>query len=549
VVNKKGTQPVMFFNVCLAALFSGVVGGCVSSERSVGVNDLMRRDSRSAMMPITRASRLNDEVELPTLDASSDLGDYLAYAALNNPGLEAAFNRWKAAVERVPQETSLPDPRFTYRYFIREVETRTGPQKQALGFSQMFPWFGKLRLRGSVAAEAASALRQRYENEKLKLFFEVKDAYYEYYYLGRAIDVIRENFELVEYLESVARARYKTARAGQPDVIRAQVELGRLEDQLSSLRDLLVPVVARLNAVLNRPTNMELPLPQAIQNEQPTFTDEQVLRWLTQDSPVLKALDHQIEQARHSVELAKKNYYPDFTFGLDYTDVGSASRSRAQGFRNPAAVRSASRVAGGMGDLIDSYALGRSFRPGRRQSDSGKDVWMMSVSMNIPIWRGKYAAGEREARARYLAALGSRAQEENSLTSVMQRTLFEHRDAGRKITLYGDVLIPKAQESIGSTETAFRAGAASFLDLVDAERSLLEFELSFERALASRAQRLAELEMLAGRPLSKDAGPSEFRSNTTQESGDGISPSVVPVDGNTNDVPDPMQSEDGVERP
>ncbi len=486
---------------CFVASLAWMVGGCASPEPPRSVQDAVRWGAIRAPLPTALEYQATHEIDLPVLDESSKLEDYLAFAALNNPGLEAAFNRWKAAVERVLQEETLPDPRFTYRYFIREVETRVGPQEQAVGLSQLFPWFGKLKLRGDVAAEAARAARQRYEAEKLKLFFEVKDAYYEYYYLGRATDVVDENFQLVEYLESVARARYKTAAVGHPDVIRAQVELGKLEDRLSALRDLLVPVIARLNAVLNRPTNMPLPLPQAISDEQPTASDEEVLGWLAESNPDLKALDHEIERARRAVALAKKNYYPDFTLGLDYTDVGAPMRSNPQGFANPGALRNASRFAGGMGDLIDAYSIGRSFSPGDRPSDGGQDVWMVSLSMNVPLWRGKYAAGEREARARYLAAMGVRSERENALTFAVQRALFEHRDARRKITLYRDVLVPKAKESISSTETAFRAGSASFLDLVDAERSLLEFELSFERALANRAQRLAELEMLVGRVI------------------------------------------------
>ncbi len=489
---------------CCVGLLVWTIGGCASSERPQSVSDAMRWNAVRMPLPTAQEYRQANDDRLPTLDDSASLDDYLVYAALNNPGLEAAFNLWKAALERVPQERTLPDPRFTYRNYIREVETRVGPQKQGFGLSQMFPWFGKLELRGSVAAEAAEAARQRYENERLTLFFEVKDTWYEYYYLGRAIDVVQKNLELVRYLESVARARYKTASAGHPDVIRAQIEMGRLENQRHSLRDLLVPVVARLNAVLNRPSVARLPLPQSIPNERVNITDEDVLEHLVRNSPVLKALDHEIKQARHRVSLAKKNYYPDMTLGVDYTDVGSSVRSRPQGLAKPAALRGASRIGGGMGDLIDAYAIGRSFNSGSRPGDSGQDVWMVSVSMNLPIWGDKYAAGEREARARYLAAMGVRTQRENSLKASAQRTLFEYRDAGRKIALYRDVLIPKARESIGSTETAFRAGSANFLDLVDAERSLLEFELSFERALANRAQRLAELEMLVGRAMPRN---------------------------------------------
>ncbi len=266
-------NPRLLSKCCYVLLLIWTIGGCVSSERTQFVSDAMRWDAVHAPLPTVQAYKQIEDVKLPVLDDSASIEDYLAYAALNNPGLEAAFNLWKAALERVLQEETLPDPRFTYRNFIREVETRVGPQKQSLGLSQLFPWFGKLALRGNVAAEAAKAARQRYEDEKLKLFFEVKDAFYEYYYLGQAIDVVKENYELLEYLERVARARYKTASAGHPDVIRAQVELGKLEDQLKSLRDLLTPVIARLNAVLNRPTNMKIPLPKTIPIEHPMFTD------------------------------------------------------------------------------------------------------------------------------------------------------------------------------------------------------------------------------------------------------------------------------------
>ncbi len=525
---------------CSVVLLIWATGGCIAPDHSPSMSEVVKWDALRTPLPTAQEYReAAESLELPTLDDSATIEDFLAYAAFNNPGLESAFNLWKAALERVTQEKTLPDPRFTYRNFIREVETRVGPQKQALGLSQMFPWFGKLELRGGVAAEAARAAQQRYENEKLRLFYEVKDTYYEYYYLGRAIDVVRENFELVEYLESVARARYKTASTGHPDVIRAQVEMGKLEDQLSSLRDLLVPVIARLNAALNRPTNAKLPLPKTVPEANVSVTNEELLAWLSQENPTLKTLDHEIERARRAVALARKEYYPDITLGVDYTEVGQAKRMGGQGFRNPAAVRSASRFSGGMGDMIDAYALGRSFSRGSRPSDSGRDVWMVSLSMNLPIWRDKYAAGEREARARYLAALGARTQQENTLTSTAQRALFEHRDAGRKIALYRDVLIPKAKESIGSTETAFRAGSATFLDLVDAERTLLEFELSFERALANRVQRLAELEWLVGRPLS----------HGTENTHGMPQPTTTPTDGRQGKTPGQNRPEEGANKP
>lgn len=481
--------------LCLALL---VIAGCASGTSRRRPIEFAARDSSKRASSIRNEYDPEPEVADPVLDESATLEDFLAYAAMNNAGLESAFQRWRAALERIPQVESLPDPRFSYRYFIREVETRVGPQKQAVGLSQTFPWFGKLELRGDAAAKAAEAEQQRYAAIKLALFFEVKDAYNEYYYLGRAIEVVQENLDLIEYLEGIARARYRTAAASHPDVIRAQVELGKLEDQLNALRDLRGPIMARLNAALNRPAGTEIPIPGSVSDERMDVADEAVLALLAEHSPELRALDRRIEQAEVETDLARKEYFPDLTLGVDYTDVGQPPRAGAQGLANPGALRSASRIAGGMGDLIDVYSIGRSFTRGDRPSDAGQDVWMVSLSMNLPIWHDKYAAGEREAHARKLIAASDRRQREHDLGARAKRALYEYRDSERKISLYRDTLIPKAKESIESTETAFRAGESSFLDLVDAERSLLEFELSYERALANRSSRLAELDKLVG---------------------------------------------------
>ncbi len=429
--------------------------------------DQYNRVSRDTSYSAAAAATTPDTPRLPELTNTSGLSDYLVYAALNNPGLEAAFNRFKAALERVPQVKALPDPRFNYKYFIEEVETKVGPQRQGLGISQLFPWFGKLDLRGDVAAQAANAARQRYEAVKLKLFFEVKDVYYEYYYLEKSIDITKENVNLVKHLESVARIRYKAAAGTHPDVIRAQVEMGKLEDRYRTLLDLRGPIVARLNAALNRPVEADIPWPTEIQFDEVEVADRELLIKLVTENPELKALDFEITQNKKNIELAKKDYYPDFTLGLSFIDTDNSP-------------------AGGL-------------------RDNGKDPVVASVSINIPLWREKYDAGVREARSRYFAARQEREEKANSLSSQLKMTLYSFRDAERKIDLYRDALLPKAKESLKVTESGFRAAKSSFTDLIDAQRILLEFALSYERALADRSQSLAKLEMLVGQETRRKA--------------------------------------------
>jgi len=400
---------------------------------------------------------------LPSLNDDAALNDYLIYAALNNPGLEASFERWTAAIKRIPQAMTLPDPRLSYGYFVRNVETRVGPQEHRFGISQMFPWIGELRVKGNVAAEEANIQWARYEEAKRKLFFDVKRNYYEYAYLQRAVDVTAENLKLLQAIETAAQARYAVGLTPYSGLSRLQVEMGKIEERLLSLQDLRRPVMARLNASLNRPAEAPLPRAGAAPEQKLEFTDEQVVQWLPEYNPELKAMSYTIRRETSAVDMARTDYFPDITLGLEWIRTGEAL--------NPST------------------------------PDSGKDPVIATISINLPVWFGKYRSGLEEARLRQAAAKNSLRDRENSLTADLQLALYGLRDAERKIDLYRDGLIPKARQTLEAGIRDLEVGLASFLDVIDAERTLLEFELAYERAFADRAQRLAQIEMLVGEEL------------------------------------------------
>ena len=248
-------------------------------------------------------------------------------------------------------------------------------------------------------------------------------------------------------------------------LIRAQVELGKLDDHLRSVKDLREPIVARLNAALNRDPEAHLPWPEAIEDIDISATDEELLAWLANANPEILALDFEAGRWAQEVKLAKKKFFPDVTLGLGYIDT-----------------------AGSTG--------------GRQPDDDGKDPIIAMVSVNIPIWRDKLSAGVREANHRRLAAVHRKLDATNTLSAKLKLAAYRFRDANRKIDLYRDALLPKGRESLKATDASFRAGKASFTDLIDAQRILLEFELAFERALANKAQQLAVLESLTAREFS-----------------------------------------------
>ncbi|MHC4123344.1 MAG: TolC family protein [Planctomycetota bacterium] len=391
------------------------------------------------------------------------LSDYLRYASLNNAELKAKFEEWKAALEQVPQAKALDDPKFTYSYFIEEVETRVGPQRNKFGIMQVFPWFGKIEARTDVATAKAKAARQRYEANKLKLFWQVKDAFYEFTYLATAIDTAKENLELLKHFEEIARTKYRTAAAIHPDIIRAQVELATLEDVLKSLEQFREPTVAKLNSVLNRPAGMELTWPKKEPPKEVQLNRQYIIETLIRANPQLAELNWEVEAAKAKVELAKKKFYPDIGVGLNWIQTDTAAS---------AGVR-----------------------------DSGKDPVVLMFSMNIPLWRDSYKAAERQAKANVRKTQQQKVNTENKTIAQAVKVMYDVEDSQRKIRLYGDILVSKAQELVQASEAAYRAGTIDFLSLIDAQRMLLKYTLDHERAITNNQQKLAELEMLVGSEL------------------------------------------------
>lgn len=396
-------------------------------------------------------------------DSTTMLSDYLAFAALKSPSLRQAFYHWKAALEKTGYAGALPDPMISYGNFIENVETRVGPQNQKFSLRQAFPWFGTLGARKDMANETANAAFRKYQAEKLKLFYAVRAAYYELYYLGRDIAITTENFELLKFWESVARTKYKVALKKHHDVIKAQVELGKLEDRLLTLKDKVGPTAAHLKAVVNLPDTISILMPTTIEVIETEVEFRKVLDDALQYNPNLNAMLHLIDKEQAGVRLAGKASLPNFTIGVDYIETGEAL--------NP---------------LMD---------------ESGKDPWIFGVGINLPIWFGKNSSKKSEAKAKLQAAQYGYADAKNRLGAFVEKIVFQYSDALRKTRLYRDGLIPKAEQALNASYTAYQVGETDFLNVLDAQRQLLAFQLRLERAVADLATKRAQIEMITGNEL------------------------------------------------
>ena len=419
-------------------------------------------DRQQQIVAIERAVR--DGGERTAIKEGDRLDDYVKVGLKNNPGVRAAFYQWKAAFQKVSLAFSLPDPQFSYTEYIEEVETRVGPQERAFSFSQKFPFPDKLWIRQSQAFKASEVAYRRFEKSRLDLVYKVSDAYYEYAYLSKAIMLTQENIQLLKNFENVAQVQYKSGQSSSQDLLKAQVELGKLENELYSLEDLRAPLMARLNALLNLPQDNILPWPrESLEDAALDVRYQDAASFsarLRKDNPELLALSETVEKEKDAVKLAKRDFVPDVTLGVTYIETGPA------------------------------------LNPGL--ADSGKDPLLFMVSVNVPLWFKRINAEVQDAQASLRASAEMLDSRENDLTAQIALVHYKLRDALRQARLYKDALLPKAVQALNATQTEYEGGKADFLSLIDAQRVLLDFQLSYYRYNANFYQRLAELQSLLG---------------------------------------------------
>jgi len=469
--------------VCaLGATSAVILSGCSSpfDATNTSPKNITRLTTPEGLTPSISVYRQeegesNDAVSSPLLESTPE--SYLSYALYHNPDIERAYQQWRAASERLPQVSSMPDPRLKVGFFLNEVETRVGPQQARVGIQQSFPWIGKLRDRKDAAAKGALAAWYIYQNAQLQVAEQLMSNLHELSYLDSTIEVTDENYKLLQSFEEVIRARYRVGVGSHPELIRVQVELGLLEDRVIQLRALRPSYVARVNAVLNRKPNVEIEAGLVLPNHFATLSAEELTEIAQDWSPVLQSIEQQVEQQRILSDVARKNGYPDLTIGIDY--------------------------------IVTDEAMNPTI------PESGDDPILVSFGINLPIWREKYDAGVRETIARRLSISRELDAKNNSIDSQVYQAWFEHTDADRRVRLYEHSLIPKAQESLSASLAGFRTGDSEFLDLLDTERTLLEFSIAAERARADRGKGLAKLNRLVGRaiPTTIDATQDESISN------------------------------------
>jgi outer membrane protein TolC len=424
-----------FAFLALVSLLAGCKGPVVKGER----------EAREQIQAVGQMYRPNgSHRDLPSLGTNSPLEDYLKFALLNQPKVEAAYYDWLASVERITVQRSLPDPQLTFQMDIQDVVTSLMP-----GLMMNFPGAGKLRAAGAVAAADSQGKYFAFKAASLESAYELKRSYYRLYFLDEKIRVERETLSLLSELEKLARDQNEVGKVTLQDVLRAQIEQDRLRVELANLEDSRAPLLADFGAALGlRAGERTPPLPNRFESTALDLNSEKLLETALEHNTRLKEMEADVRSAEAAIQQAYHARMPDATIGV----------------------------------MADAKASPVLYRP-----------W---GTVSIPIWRDKLAAQVAEAQANKKAGEARLTAGEISLAVDFAQRAFLFREATRNLELLQNQLIPKQLQSLEVARSGYVAGQIDFFNLTDAEQSFLRFSLDEVEARTQRELALVELSLI-----------------------------------------------------
>lgn len=372
---------------------------------------------------------------LNSLSYAQTLDDYFKTAAENNPGLQATYKEYKAALQKVPQVHDLPDPTFSFGYFISPVETRVGPQQIRLSLTQIFPWFGTLKALANAEALLAEAKFQSFIDARNKLYLQVAAAYYPLYELNDWKRFELENINLLETYKNISTQKFKNGKGTMVDVLRVEMMLKDAQTNLNILRKKEKILVTIFNKLLDRSANEKVVVKNSLLYEElpANFRKDSLMA----ANPKLKALDLKIQASRASEMVAKKQGFPKLGVGIDYTLVGERK---------------------------DLYI-----------PDNGKDILMPMLSIRIPVFRKKYDASVKETQLMQKSYLFQKQEVTNRLVSEYELVWFEIQQQEELLILY-DEQIKTTQQSLNLLFTSYGNSGKEFEEVLRMQQQLLKYK-------------------------------------------------------------------------
>jgi outer membrane protein TolC len=378
-----------------------------------------------------------------------------------NPKILAAREKHVVLKEKIPQAGALEDPMLGAgvvnlpNNFDFNEEDMT---MKEVSISQKFPFPGKRGLSEEVAAKEADAGAAEVDDIANQVARDVKTAFYDLSHVYRAMEVTQRYKSILEELVKTAQTRYSLGLSIQDDIIRNQVEISKMVDDLIMFEQKKRAIAAKLKYLLNRPQNSPVGRPAEFEFKRMAVSIEELQQRALADNPMLKALKQEIAGRTKNVALAKKDYFPDLNLKLAYG-----------------------------------------------QRDDRLDMYTGMVELNLPIFfKSKQERKVAEAYADVRSAQAKYDSAQNEILYIVADMGSMVQRLERKIDLYRTGVIPQARLQIDTAMSAYMVNKADFMTLLDSRMRLYRYELDYHEALTDYEKSLAALEAAVGTALSRE---------------------------------------------
>ncbi|HET9177682.1 MAG TPA: TolC family protein [Terriglobia bacterium] len=413
--------------------------------------------------PISTPARAAQLAEGPTpaqpAQSPMPLAQLVKEAEQNNPQILAAKREWQAATQAPSQVSTLPDPQITVQQLaVGSPRPFAGFSNSdfayiGVGVSQDLPYPGKLRLRGEIARRKADTLRQQADAVRRSVIEQVKAAYFRLDYVRQTLSILEKDKKLLEQIEKIAEARYRTGQGNQQDVLKAQLQQTKLLRDATQYRQQMQTLQAQLKQLLNRPQDSADIITEKLTETSLPYSSDDLLAAVRTGNPEVGAQHEMVQDRSLQVELARKDFYPDFSLQYMWQHTGAPFR----------------------------------------------DYYMATFGVRLPIYRSRR---QRPEVAEAGEQLNSARRE---YEAQVQQTYFEVRDQylvadsdSKVLKIYREGLIPQATATFNAGLAAYQSAQQDFETLLSSFVDVLDLDIEYWRTLAEHESALARLEQLTG---------------------------------------------------
>lgn len=391
------------------------------------------------------------------------LQDLLNEAERNNPQIRAAQHGWDAAKQVPSQVSTLPDPQFT----VQQVNvgsprpfagyTNSDFAYFGLGVTQDIPYPGKLRLKGEMAKQGADVAQQQVESVRRSVLAAVKSAYFQLAYLNQTFRIIESDGQLLDQVEKAAEARYRSGMGNQQDVLQAQVEQTKLLREITMHHLEVAKAEAQIKQLLGRSQSSPYIETSELPETSLTYTVDELLAAAQTQNPDISGAEQMVEKQKLQVDLAHKDFYPDFNVQYMW------QRTDPTHFR--------------------AY-------------------YMFSVGVQVPIYRARKQRPELAQAQAELARSQSEAESQTQQIALEVRTAFDIAEkTAELLRIDKDGLLPQSRTEFQSGLAAYQNNRQDFQALLTSFLDVLHLDEEYWGSVADRETALAQLEELTGLSL------------------------------------------------